>query len=284
MKTLISSIFIILGLIATIFWVVALFKPNSSIFKSLSPKFKGRKGLTKILLPVSLVLLGIGGALAPAPVASISYINLSEDKEVIEETFTIEGDISGIQPTLKINNENVEVVDGKFSKKFDLKPGDNKFDILLTGKNEKDEAVTSYQESRNIYFDYEGMLYAQEQERDAKEKRELEEKLARVPAYEVVRNQGIDKGFSAVMYVAEDEDYLLANAVRKVREENGGKENITLLIFNQKDKGVVESYLEGDDLSKTVPYVRGNYEKSGSQDKLLWFPEGAERRKVEIEI
>ena len=284
MKTLISSVFIILGLIATIFWIVALFKPSSSVFKKLSPKFKGRKGLTKILLPISLVLLGVGGALAPPPVATISYINLTEDKEVIEETFTIEGNVSGTQPSLKINNENIEVVDGKFSKKFDLKPGDNKFDILLTGKNEKDEVVTSYQESRNIYFDYEGMLYAQEQERDAKEKRELEEKLARVPAYEVVRKQDIDKGFSAVLYVAEDEDYLLANAVRKVREENAGIENITLLIFNQRDKGVVESYLEGEDLSQTVPYVRANYEKNGSNNKLFWFPEGAEGRKVEIEI
>lgn len=129
------------------------------------------------------------------------------------------------------------------------------------------------------------MLYARSLEEEKRAEEELKRKLAAVPKYQIVRKSDIGDGFSAIVYIdGELEDYLVSNAVKSIKEKNAKHKNLTLLVLNNADKEKAEAILEGSDLTAILPYVRANYEKRDSQEDLFWFPEGAEGKKLALEI
>lgn len=285
MRDILFLLFILGWFITGIVWVVALFVPSASLFKIFGNRFQGRGGLTKLLLPLSLVLFVGALIVAPPTATELKYLNLQNNQEVISEVYTIEGEVSGSYVALKINDENIEIKGSKFSKEVDLEPGENEFKLLLVGKDKEGNETEILNETYGIYFDYEGMLYARELEEEKRQEEELQRKLAKVPSYEIVRKSDIGSGFSAIIYVSGDlEDYLLSNAVKEIKAKNAHHENLTLLVISKSDKEGAEAALEGADLTTVLPYVRANYEKREGREELFWFPEGAEGKKLALEI
>lgn len=166
MKEALSVILILAWLLTGALWILSLIAPKTRIFKLFSERFQGRKRLTKLLLPISLAFMATGAILAPTPTAKLSYINLSKDEETISEKYAIKGKVSGQNFTLKINNNELKINDNEFSKDIVLEPGDNKISVMLTAKTDKGAYVEAYNKSYNVYFDYEGMIYAKEKAND----------------------------------------------------------------------------------------------------------------------
>jgi hypothetical protein len=285
MKEAIFGILIILWLAVSILWAVALMKPRLNIFNKLKPRFKGRKGLSKFFAPLFVGTFILLAVFAPPIEAELKSINLEADQEVIAEQFTIEGEVAGDFVTFKINDESITSENNKFTKTLDLQPGNNEVRILLTRADEEGNEVDVYNKSHNVYFDYEGMLYAQELEKDKRAEEELKRKLAEVPQYETVRKTDIDNGFSAIVYVEGDmEDYQISNVVKDLRNKHPDSRNISALLFSKSNKSNVEAILENSSPAELVTYIRANYEKREDKQQLFWFPKGAEGEKLALEI
>lgn len=285
MKDLVFALAVLASISVFLLWIFSLVWPSASVFKFLGEKIKGRKKLSATLLPASVILFIIAGFFASTPIAKLDDVSLKSNQEVMVDTYTITGKASGIHANLRINNEEVELVEGEFSKTVNLKPGDNNLEVLLMDNSDKGNSVEVYKQSNNIYFDYEGMLYAKEQRLDEKLARELDAKVSKIPEYEIVRKLDIEKGISGVIYAdGESEDYLMANVVKDARSKNEQYSNLTFLVFNKADKEAVEAVFEDSNPAKLLPYVRANYEKKDTHEELFWFPEGAEGKKMALEI
>lgn len=272
-------------MIASILWIIALIVPNSKIFKKFPSRFKGRKGLSKILLSISVVAF-IGAMIASPPItAELKSINLEPDQEVITEQYEIKGELTGSYASFKINGENIDLENENFSKVIELEPGDNSIEVVVTAEDEEQQEVEIHNKSYNVYFDYEGMLYAQELKKDKQAEKELQRKLAKVPKYEAVRKEDIENGFSSIIYIEGDlEDYLISNVIKDLKAKNPDISTISALIFSKSDKKKVESVLETTDIGDIIPYVRGNYEKRPDKEQLFWFPDGANGTKLALEL
>lgn len=285
MKETLFGILIILWLLVGLVWFIALVKPHTKLFKSFKPRFVGRKGLSKLFAPLFVAVFVLMAFVAPPVTTELKAFNLEADQDVITEQYTIEGEISGDFVKFEINDEAVTLDDKKFNKALDLKPGNNEVKVLLIGKDSEENEIEIHNSTHNIFFDYEGMLYAQELEKDRQTEAELQSKLAKVPQYETVRKADIDNGFSAIVYVEGDmEDYLLSNVVKNLSSKNQDVKNISILLFNKSDKSEVEAILEKSSPEEIIKYIRANYEKRDSDKQLFWFPEGAEGEKLALEI
>ena len=285
MKEAIFGVITLLWLMITIFWALALIKPKLKIFSKLKPRFSGRKGLSKLFAPVFLVSFVLLAVFAPPIATELKSINLEKDQDVITEQFTIEGEVAGSYTDFKINDEATKIDNSKFSKTIVLEPGDNKVNVILVAKDEDKIDIEVYNETHNIYFDYEGMLYAQELEKDKKAEQELKRKLAEIPQYEVVRKTDIDSGFSAILYIEGDmEDYQVSNVAKDLESKNSDTQNISALFFSKADKNQVEAVLENTNPAELTTYIRGNYEKRQDNKQLFWFPKGAEGEKLALEV
>ena len=285
MKETLFGVFIIVWLAIIILWVIALIKPKLKLFNKLSPRFSGRKGLSKLFAPLFVVSFIFLAIFSPPLAVELKSLNLEVDQEVITEQFTVEGEVAGTFKIFSINNEEISLDKGKFSKTLDLEPGDNEVKVLLTYIDEEDNEVEAYNKTHNIYFDYEGMLYARELEKDKKAEEELKRKLAEVPRYETVRKTDIDSGFSAIIYVEGDmEDYQISNVAKDIESNNSDSKNISALIFSKAQKAEVEAVLENSTPAELIAYIRANYEKRDNNKQLFWFPKGAEGEKLALEI
>jgi hypothetical protein len=285
MKEAVFAVLFLSWLVVIVLWLVALVAPNFKLFNKLKPRFAGRKGLTKVFAPL-FVGLFIAMVLVVPPVATeLKALNLEADQEVISEQYLVEGEISGDLISLKINNVEIGPSNKKFSKALDLQPGNNKVSIVLIGKDSQENEVEIYNKTHNIFFDYEGMLYAQDLEKDKRAEDELQRKLSKVPLYEIVRKADINSGFSAIVYIDGDmEDYLISNVVKDIDSKNQTTKNMSLLLFSKNEKNEVEAILEKTSPGDLVKYIRANFEKKDSAKQLFWFPQGAEGEKLALEV
>jgi len=266
-------------------WVVALIKPKHKLFNKLKPRFNGRSGLSKLFLALFIGFFILIAFVAPPIEAELKNLNLEADQEVITEQYTVEGEITGNNVKLMINDEDINLDDKTFAKTLDLQPGDNEIKVLLTGRDVEGNEVEVYNQSHNIYFDYEGMLYSLELEKDKQAEEELQRKLAEVPQYEVVRKSDIENGFSAIVYVEGDmQDYQLSNVAKDLDDNNWDIQNISTLIFSKKDKSEVEAVLEESEPAELLKYVRANFEKRDTHKQLFWFPDGTDGEKLALEV
>ncbi len=285
MKETLFGIFIIVWLAIIVLWVIALIKPKAKVFNTLQSRFNGRKGLSKLFAPLFIISFIFLAVFSPPLAVELKGLNLEADQEVITEQFTIEGEVSGSFKTFLVNNEAITLEKGRFSKTLNLKPGDNKVKILLTYVDEEDKEVEAFNKTHNIYFDYEGMLYARELEKDKQAEDELKRKLAEIPRYETVRKTDIENGFSAIIYVEGNmEDYQITNIAKDIENNNSDTKNISVLMFSKTQKTEVEAVLENSTPSELITYIRANYEKRDSNKQLFWFPKGAEDEKLALEI
>lgn len=284
MKDALFAPLFIIATLAFILWVVAMVKPKSKIVTKILPKAKNRRGYSKVLLPVMFITLLIAGVVAPPIDPEVANLNLNKDQEVITETFTLEGEIKGDYEALTINGEALEVSGTKFKKELPLKPGNNSVEVRAI-KIEEDEVKEFFKETYNIYFDYEGMLYAEELKKDQQAEEELKRKLAQVPQYEMVRKDNTDEGFTVIVYMEGDlEDYLISNVIKDIKNSNSDIHSISLLLFDKASKNKVEAVLESTDIAGLLPYVRANYEKHDTREQLFWFPKGTEGAKLALEV
>lgn len=285
MKEVLFGIFVVIWLLTGLLWVISLVRPKLKIFDKLPSKFRGRKGLSKVF-GGSFVGAFIGLIVFAPPLAvELKSLNLEPDQEVITSKYKVEGEVVGDYTAFTINGEDVELEGNKFSRTLDLEPGDNEVKVLLKGVDDSGEEAEVYSSSHNIYFDYEGMLYAQELEKDKQAEEELKRRLAKVPQFEVVRKSAIANGFSAIVYVEGDmEDYQLSNVAKELDKNNSDFENISALFFSEKDKSKVEGILEESEPSDLLMHVRANFEKRGDKKQLFWFPNGTEGEKLALEV
>lgn len=237
-------------------------------------KGPGRKKLGLLFGSIALVsLISFGVTLNP----SLKSINLSEGQETLEERYLLKGEYIGSPTNITVNEEKVELRSGTFERQLILQPGANKVVVALT-KDDKELERKEY----NIYYDYEGMLQAEEQR---KEDEEIAKQASRVPEYEVTRKDGITHGFSAVVYIDEKaQDFLVANTVKDIKEKNSDTQTISLLIFEKADKSEVEKIFESTELAGIPNMVRANYEKRNDKEELFYFPTGLEGEKLALEL
>jgi len=285
MKDALFGILFIVWLVVIVLWIIALIQPKAKIFNRLQSRFSGRRGLSIVFAPLFVLLFIILAFLASPLEVKLLSINLEADTEVTSEQFTIEGEVAGTYKTFVVNDEAVSIEKGKFSKTLNLEPGDNKIKILLTYVDDKDNEVEVFNKTHNIYFDYEGMLYARELEKDKLAEEKVKRKLAEVPRYETVRKSDITDGFSAIVYVEGDmEDYQISNVAKDIEKNNSNAKNISALMFSKSQNTEVEAVLENSTPAELITYIRANYEKRDSNKQLFWFPKGAEGEKLALEI
>lgn len=285
MKDILLIIFTAGFFIFGFIWFLALINPRLSVFSKVKSKNQNRKGLSKIFGVVVLVMFIGVGITAPPVKPELKNLNIKPDEEVVTETYSVEGEVKGSYQSLKINDQDIGLSKGKFSKIIELKPGDNDIKVVLVGKDENELDVEVYNQTHKVFFDYEGMLYAKELEEDKKAEEELQAKLSEVPKYEMVRKSDVDDGFSAIVYIENGmEDYLITNVVKEIKNNNGNQKNLSILLFNKSDKDKAETILEGSSPADLLSHIRANYEKRGSHEDLFWFPEGAGGRKLALEI
>lgn len=278
-----AIIFFLLATAIFFLLVFSLLKPQAKIFKKIFRKPLGRKQLVKRLGLAFVVTFMAFVIFAPPADPELANLNIQKNQDVITETFTLQGDVKGKLNSIKVNGEEVEIKDSKLNKEIQLQPGDNEITLLATAT--VDDVIQEIKnEKYKIYFDYEGMLYAELLKKEQQEAEALKKKLETVPEYEVVRKEGAEDGFTAIMYVEGIiEDYLLTNAIKDFKSKNTDK-NMSVMVFEKSEKEHIEGNLESEDLSGLVPHVRANYEKRDSSEQFFLFPDGLEGSKLAVEV
>ncbi len=285
MKEIMFFTFILLVVVSFFMWLLSLIKPKAKIFQIFgSKRYGSRRRLTKLYLITTFLMFF--GLLITAPhlKTELLDLNIINVTETVDDKLVVKGSIKGDIVSFKINNEDVLVKKGSFNHTVELQPGVNKIALSLIGKNEKKEEIEAYSKEHEVFFDYEGMLYAKEQEREEAEDRSLKEKLSKIPEYEIVRREDIGDGFSGIVYSEDNlEDYQMANLINDLRKNNGFK-NLTILVINKSDKDTAEKIFEDSDPAKLLPYIKADYEKRDERQELFWFPEGIEGKKIALEV
>lgn len=279
----IAIFFFLFSVVVFFLLIGSVIKPDAKLYLRLLRKPLRRRQLIKRL---GLVFLGsfiLFVIFAPPVNPEITRLNIQKDQDVLTETYIIEGEFKGDLATFKINDEDAVINGSKFTKEVMLNPGNNIVKVVATAV--KDNVTKEIKnETYNIYFDYEGMLYAEQLIKDQQAAEELRKKLEHVPQYETVRKEGVSDGFSAIIYMeGEPEDYLVTNVIKDFKSKNKDK-NIALLLFKKSDKEMVEQILESENANGIVPYVRANYEKREVQEQLFLFPAGLEGTKLAVEV
>lgn len=251
---------------------------NPSLFSPFSKKARpSRLKLAAVFGTLVIIsLFGAGMTATPA----LASINLSEQQDVLSEKYTIEGTYTGSPSSISINGENLELEGSAFRKDVLLNEGNNQITVVM-----KKEDQTLHSETYDIYYDYEGSLYAEILKKEQREAEELKKTLARVPAYEIVRKENMPDGFSAIVYLDSDpEGYLVTNAIKHIKYYHTDTKAISLLVFQKSDKPAVEKILDSTDVSELSAKIRADYEKRPDKEELFLFPSGLESTKLALEV
>ncbi|MCX6810075.1 MAG: hypothetical protein NTZ65_05045 [Candidatus Berkelbacteria bacterium] len=219
---------------------------------------------------------------------SVQIKSIKNDAVITDESLEIKGKYAVVD-SVKVNSEDAGLNKSKreFSKFIKLTPGDNiiKVEGIKEGKSEASQEI-------KVYFDLEGKLYQEKLEAEKKADEDELKERGRMPNYEVVRKENIDNGFSAIIYIDENEvrDYSVSNAIKDFRSKDENKKTkvISLLIFSKNDKSEIEATLEKDSDKSTLQKVsdkgRGDYEKNDKDESLFYFPAGFQGEKLALEV
>lgn len=218
----------------------------------------------------------------PSP-KTLTITNPASGAELTTDRLVVRGSYTGSGGEIRLNGEPVKTDSWTrtFSKEVTLINGLNrlKAEYWDQGKEASSSEIT-------VTFDLEGKLYLEKEQREKAE-------LAKVPAYELVRKETIDGGFSAIAYADLMKDgelagYLITNLARDVREKNKSTGVLSVLVFLKENKVEVERALESEEdtsgLESVGTFVRANYEKSSDGEELFMFPNGLAGDKLALEV
>jgi len=274
-SSVITNIFLSIFLLSLVALLAGLIKP--SLFSFGGSKALGRLKLSYIFGALFLIAsFGLGLTSEP----EITSINLVKQQDVLSDKYTIEGKFVGNPSIIAVNGEALDLEGTEFSKEVSLDEGDNEIIVVM-----KKDDRTLYNEKFYIYYDYEGRIYSELLKEEKREAEEIKKKLARVPAYEIVRKESMPNGFSAIVYLdARPEDYLVSNIIKHIKYYHSSTEAISLLVFEKSDKLEVEKILDSTNVSGLSTKIRANYEKRSDKEELFLFPEGLEAAKLALEV
>lgn len=107
----------------------------------------------------------------------------------------------------------------------------------------------------------------------------------RLPEYELVRENEDNGAYSAVIYSAEIDDYLIPNLISDFKKRKN-KDKLTVMIFSKEDKPVVEKAFDADDdsaLNTISDKIRAEYRKDIGEE-LYYYPDGLKGEKLVLEV
>ena len=230
-----------------------------------------------------IIIIAIGIFVPTTP--SLEIKSFKDGDETTTELFEVSGSYKGLYQ-VKINGEDVSHDESNrtFSKNLSLQNGVN----LVKVEGIKNGQVVVTKESK-ISFDLEGMLFLEKQELANKQEEEKRRELDRVPEYEIVRKENLEEGYSAIVYVKDEDlqDFLVPNLVRDIKSKQDASK-ISLLFFLKSDKSVVEESLESTNENVALKAIstksKAEYQKTPDGEELFYFPSGLSGEKLALEI